>query len=183
MIQHQHHPFHLQVIKFVHILIVRNHPAMMMAGCHHLTVHKEHRKWNEFKKKKQKEKKWCTQWEDNDEDDDDIMEQRDKQQVRYYSKLENGGLGRHLHFFKPHTCAEFFYSRVHFSCKQITRRPLNCNQNALKMHFDVCACSNSVLSVENALALQAWVEDDDNKNLSLSQKFWFKLHVSWALKV
>ena len=35
---------------------------------------------------------------------------------------------------------------------------------------------NSVLSVENAQALQVWVEDDDNKNLTLSQKLWFKLH-------
>jgi len=35
---------------------------------------------------------------------------------------------------------------------------------------------NSVLSAEKAQALQAWVEDDDNKNLTLSQKLWFKLH-------
>ena len=35
---------------------------------------------------------------------------------------------------------------------------------------------NSVLSAENAQILKAAVEDDENKNLTLSQKQWFKLH-------
>jgi len=54
--------------------------------------------------------------------------------------------------------------------------------NQLTLHMDPSTklhqfkAYNSVLSVENAQALQAWVEDDDNKNLTLSQKLWFKLH-------
>jgi len=35
---------------------------------------------------------------------------------------------------------------------------------------------NSVLTEENAQILKACVEDDSNKNLTLSQKLWFKLH-------
>jgi len=34
----------------------------------------------------------------------------------------------------------------------------------------------SILTITNAHILQACVEDDDNKNLSRSQKLWFKLH-------
>ena len=54
--------------------------------------------------------------------------------------------------------------------------------NQLTLHMDPniklhqFKAYNSVRSVENAQALQAWVEDDDNKNLTLSQKLWFKLH-------
>jgi len=35
---------------------------------------------------------------------------------------------------------------------------------------------NSVLTEENAQILKACVEDNSNKNLTLSQKLWFKLH-------
>jgi len=38
------------------------------------------------------------------------------------------------------------------------------------------AYHNSVLTEEKAQILKAYVESDDNKNLTLSQKLWFKLH-------
>ncbi len=54
-------------------------------------------------------------------------------------------------------------------------------ENKLTLHMDPNTklhqfkAFNSVLSVGNAQELQAWVEDDDNRNLTLSQKLWFKL--------
>jgi len=54
--------------------------------------------------------------------------------------------------------------------------------NQLTLHMDPNTklhqfkAFNSFLSVENSWALQAWVEDDGNRKLTLSQKLWFKLH-------
>jgi len=46
-----------------------------------------------------------------------------------------------------------------------------------KLH-QIKAFNNAILSAENAQALHACVKEDDNRNLTLSQKLWFNFITS-----